>query len=724
MLKITPFTVTPMSREQKIGDLKRMLSQVAPEPGNLESLEPPETFALESPRTRAGPGGKDLASAARSALRKLTRKRDADLDEQETFALEAIILPGKRPVVLVHGNRYDALVAPWTALNAAAIRKRLAPLFASIGRIELPNSPLPYGGTGFVVGPNLMMTNRHVAGLFSQGLGSRIRYQAGSAAIDFRREEGMPAPQPATLLKVIGVELIHPYWDMALLRVDGLNGHSPLRLSVAAPQDLENQNIVVIGYPARDDRNDLQVQDEVFKRIYQVKRLQPGILRHRAAINSFENRVNALTHDSSTLGGNSGSAVINVDNGEVVGLHFAGVYLKSNYAVPAYELARDPRVVKTGVNFDGPVPPTADFDAAWSSADGEAAGPRPQPPGTASMSVAAPFPIRVDITVGGQSGAARGSESGAVATEGMKTPFVAGNLKSRTGYQADFLGLSGGAGVPLPKLTKRGKDAVATQSNGKEELKYHKFSIVMHQTRRLALFTAANVDWQPKVRLIKGRKPSRRQLTGLEDGDIEQWVTDDRLDAQSQLPDYFYTKDGGAFDKGHLVRRDDVVWGSTFEDMRKANGDTYHTTNCSPQVASFNRAVKGEDNWGDLEVLVQAETKAEKAILFSGPVLDDDDQVFTGKDGEGGTIQLKIPRKFWKIIVVKEQSKVGAYGFMLKQDLSGVPLEFMVPEAWRQYMAKIADIEAALGKLVDLSWLKKFDRFDSDSGESIRKSLE
>ena len=48
-----------------------------------------------------------------------------------------------------------------------------------------------------------------------------------------------------------------------------------------------------------------------------------------------------MTHDASTLGGNSGSAIIDVDSGEVVALHFAGEYLKANYAVPMYELARD-----------------------------------------------------------------------------------------------------------------------------------------------------------------------------------------------------------------------------------------------------------------------------------------------------------------------------------------------------------------------------------------------
>ena len=46
-----------------------------------------------------------------------------------------------------------------------------------------------------------------------------------------------------------------------------------------------------------------------------------------------------MTHDASTLGGNSGSAVIDIDSGDIVALHFAGEYLKANYAVPMYELA-------------------------------------------------------------------------------------------------------------------------------------------------------------------------------------------------------------------------------------------------------------------------------------------------------------------------------------------------------------------------------------------------
>src|SRR5262249_5709031 len=143
---------------------------------------------------------------------------------------------------------------------------------------------------------------------------------------------------PSTLT-VLGVEMIHPYWDMALLRVEGLPATRPLMLSIKPPEELVGRNVAVVGYPARDERSDGDLQDRIFGSKYLVKRLQPGVVRARAQIQSFENRVNAITHDASTLGGNSGSAVIDLETGNVVALHFAGEYLKANYAVPMYELA-------------------------------------------------------------------------------------------------------------------------------------------------------------------------------------------------------------------------------------------------------------------------------------------------------------------------------------------------------------------------------------------------
>ena len=61
--------------------------------------------------------------------------------------------------------------------------------------------------------------------------------------------------------------------------------------------------------------------------------------------------MNVPTHDSSTLGGDSGACVIDVETGRVIALHFGGHYLKQNYCVAASDLARDGRVVDAGVPF-------------------------------------------------------------------------------------------------------------------------------------------------------------------------------------------------------------------------------------------------------------------------------------------------------------------------------------------------------------------------------------
>jgi len=45
-----------------------------------------------------------------------------------------------------------------------------------------------------------------------------------------------------------------------------------------------------------------------------------------------------LTHDCTSLGGNSGSPLISLEDGKVVGLHFSGEYGKANAAVSAETL--------------------------------------------------------------------------------------------------------------------------------------------------------------------------------------------------------------------------------------------------------------------------------------------------------------------------------------------------------------------------------------------------
>ena len=89
--------------------------------------------------------------------------------------------------------------------------------------------------------------------------------------------------------------------------------------------------MAVIGYPARDSRvPDSELMDTSSARSTTRSAWRRG---------SSPDRRGELQHDCTTLGGNSGSVLLDLATGEAVGLHFSGVYLRSNYAVPASVVA-------------------------------------------------------------------------------------------------------------------------------------------------------------------------------------------------------------------------------------------------------------------------------------------------------------------------------------------------------------------------------------------------
>lgn len=340
--------------------------------------------------------------------------RSETLDDRETFITEAIIIPELRPAVFVTDGEFSIDHPAWTDFVAGTpAHANLVNAIPSVGRIELIGNPsIPYGGTGFVVAPQLLMTNRHVAQLFTAGIGTGdLRFLDGlGSAVDFLREQD--SGPPGTPFRVSRVAMIHPFWDLALLEVEGLERRTPLRFLSVEPGSATPRRMAVIGYPAFDPRNDAQVQNQVFGGVYGVKRLQPGLFNGRRQIGSFGKTVPAATHDSSTLGGNSGSVVVDAASGQVLGLHFAGIYKDSNFAVPAADLARDRRMIDAGLDFAGGASPMAGpWDGYWAEADRRpverpaAPPPRPaEPPAGPATPVAAgqvvTVPLQVQLTVG------------------------------------------------------------------------------------------------------------------------------------------------------------------------------------------------------------------------------------------------------------------------------------------------------------------------------------
>ena len=328
-------------------------------------------------------------------------RTDAELTPDDQQAFEAIIYPGKRPVADIEKGQLGALPEGefFHLVNDAVFKQRIETAMASVGCILVPNDPrFAYGGTGFVVGNGLVMTNRHVARLFAEGVGDkRVSFVRGqTAAFTPGRETENTANDKSYQVK--RVVMIHPYYDMALLEIPDL----PLPALTLDPFDptTKPRMVAVVGYPAFDPRNSIDVQKDIFRSRFYVKRMSPGYFYGRRKVTSFESIVNAGRHDSTTLGGNSGSAVIDVQSGHVLGLHFAGLYLDTNFAVPVLDLSTDSRVVDAGVNFQSSQPsPTNPAAKRWQEIDGtEQLVVQPQSSGGTEIRIT--IPIEVTLRVG------------------------------------------------------------------------------------------------------------------------------------------------------------------------------------------------------------------------------------------------------------------------------------------------------------------------------------
>jgi endonuclease G len=210
---------------------------------------------------------------------------------------------------------------------------------ASVGRIALEpagSAPEPVG-TGWRVGTNLIVTNRHVACLL---IGLEIppevvppdswsKNLALPCVIDFAMVNQPPEPRRFRLSKVAwcagrsGPDLA--FLELKASRPGAVPDPLPINWEAAAlgqggsgatPPDFQGRKIYVVGHPYSD--GDSSAVAEVFGRADGRKRFSPGCVTRIRPTGIFD-------HDCSTLGGNSGSCVLSAETHDVLGIHFAGV---------------------------------------------------------------------------------------------------------------------------------------------------------------------------------------------------------------------------------------------------------------------------------------------------------------------------------------------------------------------------------------------------------------
>ena len=285
------------------------------------------------PESTVLPGGLSLETVARESPA-----------EMRALVLETIVREG-RPAIPILDNRisFEGAIVDAAAETIMQRLRTAAPIVEAciplVGRIDVDNYPgsLTYVGTGWLVAPNVVCTNRHVAEIIARHDNGKFKFRPGRfgeelrVKLDYRRELGSSVSESARVSSVIWIERDTSGPDIAFLALEQTtDGTKRQEIPLATSDAAANSDVVVIGYPARAPADIIPNQawmEQIYGGAYDVKRIAPGVVGPLSR--------GWATHDCTTLGGNSGSVVIDMNTGNAVALHFAGLYMIENYAVPA-----------------------------------------------------------------------------------------------------------------------------------------------------------------------------------------------------------------------------------------------------------------------------------------------------------------------------------------------------------------------------------------------------
>ena len=562
----------------------------------------------------------------------------------------------------------------------------------SVGRIAFGDDGQPLG-SGFLIGYDLLLTNHHVI---------TSAAEANELVVEFNYETDIAGvPHGVTRFTLdAGVFVTDPVsgLDFTIVGIgQRLAGDAPLASFGAAPLSAASDKHMLGEFA-----NIVQHPSGRYKEI---------VLR--------ENRLvwrmgDALHYVADTQPGSSGSPVFNSQWRVIALHHWGGPWIEQvddagrSLGIKVNEGIRISSIVKAlrdrQDNMDpqtrqrvmaaldggesravtaGSLSPTQSVDAR----------PRIDADGRVNWTV----PIEISVRLPGLA-ADEGAAARVVSVEPTAPASSEARLNrdysTRKGYKERFIR---GHTVPLPQLGGAIRHLAAPNKeleDGEEEyvLPYHHFSIVMNQRRRLAFFTACNIDGRTAKSIDRntgavmplqvGSPGLAEELDDAEGRDA--WYTEPRLDPAHYAGSAFYkdqrvpgypnrsswARIARMFQRGHLIRRLDPAWGSD-ELARRAEKDTFHWTNCAPQVGFFNQGTarasipgSGRGNlWRSVEnyVLRNAVAEDERVSCFTGPIFDEDvDRPYRG---------IKIPGRFFKVVVWSEHGSLRSLAMIADQTL-------------------------------------------------------
>ncbi|MDI2076631.1 DNA/RNA non-specific endonuclease [Bradyrhizobium sp. Mp27] len=499
---------------------------------------------------------------------------------------------------------------------------------ASIARIRvrLKDGSGEWFGTGFLVAPNLLMTNHHVlpnASAASLAI-AEFNYQHDLNGVESlsRVYNVMPSSLFFTdaSLDVSFVEVAPRAFDGTPLSEFGF-----LPLIARSGKVLDGEWVSIIQHPGGQPKQ-IAIRDS------QVLALSAEDVEG-IDLEKF------IHYSADSEPGSSGAPVFN-DQWQVLALHHKAV---PDYDTEHRRLARDGRTVWT--------PEMGEKEKGWIANEGIRISAIYSMLGERRFEDPAANVVRERLLFGLASAPrlilselSPPADGESLEKQGADSP--AEFFQDVEGYDPEFLARK----IALPKVKSsadRDRLAVLVNAGDEIELKYTHFSIVFDAERRFARFTAVNIDGNKLVR-----------NSGVETS----WRRDGRIDVERQCDDDFYVKsvakESVYFQRGHLVRRVDPSWGDQ-EESERAVKDTFHFTNAAPHVAKFNNTI-----WGNLEdyLLEKCDRTRKRMTVFSGPIFRASDPGSYGKKRPKGP--YKVPVEYWKVAVIqKTPTKIAAAAF-------------------------------------------------------------
>jgi endonuclease G len=546
------------------------------------------------------------------ALGLAAKKGAESQDDQERLAMRVALV--EPPESDPSGHERIIGESDLTSINYLDRGRRAA---ASVCRIRAPAEGGEWYGTGFLVGPRLLMTNHHV-------LGNEDEASQAEAEFGYEHDLDGVLREPIQFnLRPHEIFFTDPELDVTFVAVAPLSEsgipldrYGWLQLLPPSGKGIDKEWVTIIQHPNGGPK-------QISIRSNRIVRLPKGSV----ADSVREHFIHYLTD---TEPGSSGSPVLN-DQWQVIAVH--------HKAVPAPSSVRKSKAGKPQIFIGNEgVRVSSIYDMLEEL--------------RFENTHAGHVLTRLEEGLGLAPIPKTTRTSSEALFERDAKPFAITRWKKAAGigYDPDFLSVKLDLGPIYAKAKAEGRVAPLLRGSG-NELAYHRFSVVVHAKRKFALLTAVNIHGD--MLQHPGERPG-------------QWRVDGRMDKKYQPAGNFYEEKGARekvyFSRGHLVRRFDPSWGHSGREARLGDQDTFHYPNAAPQFQTYNNV-----DWGDLEdyILDRAQTLEKKMTVLQGPIFRRRDPLY-GKKRKGGP--WRIPLTYWKIAVLqKKPGQIVAAAFMIGQ---------------------------------------------------------